>query len=230
MLGKNPKFWHVVFLAVAFGSMVAINKQRISIASAGLVTAYVILRQLPRIWRTLTLSLGLLLAGGGLLAILSHFDRIVMMLGKSLTIRQNSLDLAFQYVTAEPLRWLFGVGGTSRFGSVNMYQIFHRWDFYLADLGWPGVVFEYGLVGMILLLALYVAVLRGGSRPAATDADPQEEALIVALWAYVLYLLLTTAIYSAVFMPGELATVTALLVYLRGRWRRLDILINLPNR
>ncbi len=224
-LTQSPRLWHVVFLAAAFGSIILINKQRLSIVSAAVVTILIIAGKLPRVWRTLAVGAGTVLAVAALAAALGHVDQILKTLGNSLAIRQHSLEMLRQYVQADPLRWLFGVGGTTRFGSVTLFEILNQRDFYLADLGWPGVIFEYGLVGSALLLALYIAVLR--RRPAAREApaDTREAALIGALSSYVLYLLLTTTVYSAVFAPGELATVTALLVYLRRQWHPLDTLL-----
>lgn len=48
--------------------------------------------------------------------------------------------------------------------------------------------------------------------------DPRTEAMVLALGDYVLFLLVISSVYSAVFTPGELAMVTALLIYVRGFW------------
>ena len=75
------------------------------------------------------------------------------------------------------------------------------------------MLFEYGLVGSLMILSLYIVIVR---LPATVEwGDEKDAAMTNALRAYVLYLLLTSSIYSAVFVPGELAAISALFLYMR---------------
>jgi hypothetical protein len=71
-----------------------------------------------------------------------------------------------------------------------------------------GVLFEYGAIGVILMLLIYGAGLHDTLRWARPD-DPLSQAFA----DYILYLLASSIVYSAVFTPGELMTVTALSYY-----------------
>ena len=51
----------------------------------------------------------------------------------------------------------FGVGAPTRFSSVTLADIFKERAVLLADIGWVGVIFEFGVVGALLVAAVYGA-------------------------------------------------------------------------
>jgi hypothetical protein len=198
--------------------LLVIYKQRAAIGGALLVCVYaVVVSMAPRLRLLVT---GLMLAVVPLALgyfVLRNAEGLVQSLGGSLTVRQTSLALAGNFLGDDSWRWLFGVGATTRFGSITLAQIVGNSNFYVADLGWFGVAFEYGLLGALLLAALYgwgfftvVRVTRG------LEDDP----MALALGDYILYMLATSAVYSLVFTPGELGVVMALAVYLARERRR----------
>jgi hypothetical protein len=222
---QRPAAWHVLLIPFALASMLIIYKQRLAIAVTVLMVGWIILVNLPKALRTLALSIGCVGAAGGAFMLMRHAEGISNSLGGSLSIRQTSMRLLSGFLLDEPARWIFGAGGTTRFGSITMADIIGRKDFYLADLGWAGVIFEYGVFGGLLLLLLYVAAIRQPLRLRPVEGVAPEEALRQAalygsLHSYAIYLLLVTAVYSPVFTPGELASVTAILLYLGRRWWR----------
>lgn len=193
-------------------------KQRTAIAAAVLITAYGMVMALPDRLRRLAIGVGLALAvpvlafAGMKLGLFggSGWDSLQHSLGGSLSVRQNSFALAIRYLGDHTERWTFGVGATTRFGSVTLSDIFGYDQFFIADLGWLGVIFEYGVIGAVLILAVhawaFVATLKRG----LAARDP----FVLALSDYVLYLILTSSVYSLVFLPGELGVALALAVYL----------------
>jgi len=210
-LAESPRLWMAIAMAGALISMVLIFKQRTSIAAAMLVMLLIFAGRLPLITRTFFIMAGIIGSLAIAALVVANLDRITDSLGASLTIRQTSVALATDYLLNSPLRWLFGVGATTRFGTVTLAQIFGSDHFYLADIGWLGVLFEYGMVGTTLIAGLYFAALR---LPIARDGDAHDRAMAHALKAYILFLLITTVVYSAVYAPGEMATITALLLYM----------------
>lgn len=220
----SPRLLYVALYVAGLITMVVIFKQRISILALLLISAWVLYRNLPRLPRSLvTLGLAIVALVLAVTVLIPGVEALEKSLGNSLSIRARSLSLAFDYILADAWRWLFGVGSITRFSAVTLFDLFGTNHFYLADIGWVGIVFEYGVVGALLIFGLYVAGLRDayGQRARAPErqlADPRAEAMAAALGDYVLFLLAASAVYSAVFTPGELATVTALLVYLRGFW------------
>jgi hypothetical protein len=195
-------------IVASFALLLWINKQRASIAGAALVVG---ITACPARWRRLAFIAGALVGLFAMAFALFGPSRggVVDSFGNSLSVRQHSLMTAIEYLGDDPLRWLFGVGATTRFSSVTLADIFKSEQFYLADIGWVGVVFEFGVLGALLVAAVYgtglVVTMRAGAA-----GDP----FLQTLAGYVLFMIVTSAIYSVVFTPGELATVVAMSEYL----------------
>ena len=126
-------------------------------------------------------------------------------LGGSLSVRKIELAHAVIFLSQAPWRWLTGVGAVTRDGAFSLGDIVGAQTFYLADLGWLGVVFEYGLIGAVLILAVHLLGLRMAQKAGRTG-DPTAQ----ALFDYIVYILLVSPIYSVVFAPGELAACMAM--------------------
>lgn len=202
----------IVLLLVCFALMVLIYKQR-TVILAVLLTIGLIALAASSGWRR-----GLLLlfgTAGGLLAagfIYAHFlERIEAALGASLTIRQLSITIATDYVLSNPLVMWFGAGSVTRISDNNLQTILGNAQFYLADIGWLGIIFEYGLVGASLILAVYVASLR---RIRRIGAGTHYSMMTAALGDHIVLMLITSLVYSLVFTPGEMAMALALATYL----------------
>lgn len=206
---RSPRLWHACAIVAIFVTMVVIYKQRLVILSAALVTSFLLTGGLRA--RTPLLGYGAALlvvavAAAGWLMLPEQVLRDS--LGASLSIRQTSAGLAWSFIADDPLRLLFGVGSTTGYSAITLGEIVHFHDFFLADIGWIGVLFEYGLVGASLLGGAYLIGLRTLWR-AARGGD----LLLQALFDWTVYQLLVTSVYSVVYTPGEIATVTALGVY-----------------
>lgn len=188
-----------------------IYKQRTAIGCAFLVMGLGVVGGLPKGLRGLAWTTGLALAATLVFVVVSGAltEGFTSTFGGSLTVRQNSMALAVDYLIADPLRLIFGIGSITRFSTVTMFDLFGYKHFYLADLGWPGVLFEYGAIGTALIIATSVVSLRVTQKNAASG-DP----LLLALHDMVLYCILVTVVYSIMFTPGEPATATALSIYL----------------
>jgi hypothetical protein len=203
-------WWKPVGVAIAFILLLAIYKQRAALASAALAVIVGGVLSLQR-WRTAAFTLLALLACIGAFAFLAEQQTVELKanLGGSLAVREVSVATAWNYLSIDPVRWILGVGGTTRLGNVTLGRLFNNPMFFLADIGWLGVLFEYGAVGVILILLIHGAGLRLALRWARPD-DPLSQAFV----DYIIYLLAGSVVYSAVFTPGELMTVMALSYYL----------------
>ena len=210
-LWLHPRVWKVLAILAAFALQLAIYKERASIAGGVLIVAVSAAMSAGR-WRIPALAgLGTAAAGGALYLLwrLENAADIHSSLGGSLAVRKVSVQTAWAYLSADPERWLLGVGATTRFGNVTLAQLFGNRMFFLTDIGWLGVAFEYGIIGALLLLLVHLAGLRAVTRWSRPD-----DAFSQALVDYVLYLIVVSAIYSVVFTPGELTTVVALGYYM----------------
>jgi O-antigen ligase len=189
--------------------MFTIYKQRIPIAGAAAVIVLGGILSSPR-WRVPVLVAVVSIAA---LAIPSYLylqaDKVAAGLGGSLTMRQMELDQAVAFLNAEPWRWITGVGSATRIGDVTLADLIGARAFYLADLGWLGVTFEYGVIGVMLLVALHIAGLR-----LTWKAIRRDDPLSGALFDYVMYIILASPITSVVLSPGELLTCMAMAWYM----------------
>jgi len=117
---------------------------------------------------------------------------------------------AVDFLGLNPLAWLFGVGTISPLDRTGLMEYFNHF-FFLADIAWLGVVFEYGLVGALIILAIPLrgmAMIHGARRQADTP-------FLAALGDYILFALLTSVFNPLTLAPGEVAIILSLAVYAR---------------
>lgn len=213
-VARPGRLWLLGIVAACVIAEIMIYKQRTAIAVTLLLVGWALTTALPRQTRGLVVIGGAAAAAALVFAVATGLIGASARdsLGGSLTIRQNSLMLAFDFMFGDPLRLLFGVGSITRFSAVTMADVFGDAQFFLADLGWVGIMFEYGLLGVLLIGGCLLGCLYVAWRNAA-DGDP----MALALRDLILYVAIASIIYSVMFTPGEFATAAALSFYLAGR-------------
>lgn len=125
--------------------------------------------------------------------------------------RRISVTLATRFLGSDPMRWLFGVGTISPTSHDSLIDYFHHF-FFLADITWLGIVFEYGLIGALILLLFQLRGLFFYRRLRAKIEDD----FLGALFDYLVYILLISFFYPPTLTPGETAVILAIYVYV---WR-----------
>jgi hypothetical protein len=207
----RPRVWKAIAIAFAFALQYMIYKERTAIAGGVLVVIIASALSAGR-WRIPALAMLGIVAGIAVFYLIHRIGSatdVHSSLGGSLAVRQVSVATAWNYLSLEPVRWLLGVGATTRFGNVTLAQLFGNRMFFLTDIGWLGVAFEYGVIGALLMLLVHLAGLRVANKWSCPN-DPLSQALA----DYVLYLIIVSAVYSVVFTPGELTTALAVSFYL----------------
>ncbi|HEY1720277.1 MAG TPA: hypothetical protein VGG27_03455 [Magnetospirillaceae bacterium] len=209
-----------VLLVITCASLIAIYKERTALIAGAVAIVYGAAFSLSRAKRIPLIAVGMV---GGMIgaffAIRHLIDQLSSSLGASLSVRQETAALIYSYVTDQPLRWVFGVGSITRFSTTTLRDLFQDKHFFLADVGWLGTLFEYGIIGTVLIILVYVSGIRL-ARQAAASGDA-EKPFRAALADYAVYLMVVSTIYSAVFTPGEVATISAIAIYCTGLRRRL---------
>ncbi|MFZ2870752.1 hypothetical protein [Zavarzinia sp.] len=213
-VSRPGRLWLLGIVAACVIAEVLIYKQRTAIAVTLLLVGWSLSTALPRRLHSLVIFGGAMAAAALVFVLATGIigEAAKSNLGGSLTIRQNSLALATQFMFGDPIRLLFGVGSITRFSAVTMADVFGDSQFFLADLGWVGIMFEYGLLGVLLIAGCLLGCLHVAWRNAG-DGDP----MALALRDLILYVSIASIIYSVMFTPGEFATAAALSVYLAGR-------------
>ena len=206
---EQPRFFRLLLLAAGFATLLWIYKQRTAIVMALLLVSVLLSARLAPRWRIAALgaaaALGLAVFAAQSLGLT---EGVAGAFGASLTIRQNSAALAFDFLRSSPLRWLLGVGSSSSVNATTLQDVLGSSSFYLADIGWLGVVFEYGLVGAALIASFDLIAWRQ-----AHEAGQRGGLWLRALADYALYEILVSTVYSVVYAPGDMAMITALAIY-----------------
>ena len=209
LFASSPRVWHALVIAAAIGSMVFIYKQRLATLSAIVITVFAATSGLRA--RAPLIAWGGMLAGVGLAVLgLQALPESAVQgsLGASLSIRETSVQLAWDFIRDDPLRLLFGVGATTNVSAITFQQILNNENFFTTDIGWIGVLLEYGLIGSALIGGAYLLGIII-THKAAKLGDP----LMQALSDWALYLIMVTVVYSVIYTPGEIMTATAIAVY-----------------
>lgn len=126
-------------------------------------------------------------------------------------VRLVTLQTALQFLGSNPLRWIFGVGTISPTSRDSLIAYFHHF-FFLADITWLGIVFEYGLIGALLFLLIEV---RGLTFYRRLHAEVEDD-FLGALADYLIYVLVISFFYPPTLTPGESAVILAIFAYV---WR-----------
>ncbi|WP_322101426.1 hypothetical protein [Paraburkholderia sp. J41] len=196
--------------AVAFAVTLLIVKTRAMVIG---ITGVLVLNTL--LWSRPLVRLGLLLcAPFGLAAMFSAgYLATTFSTGADtgFDTRRISIEIATRFLGSDPLRWIFGVGTISPTSHDSLIDYFHHF-FFLADITWLGIVFEYGLIGALIILFFQLRGLHFYRRLRAQVDDD----FLGSLFDYLVYILLISVFYPPTLTPGETAVILAIFAYV---WR-----------
>jgi hypothetical protein len=201
----RPAIWKPVLIVLGLVAMFTIYKQRAQIGGTVVVLALGAVLSFGRLKCPVLLVAAAVAIAAVVPASLWLQDGVADSLGGSLSIRQIEAEAALRFLNDQPWRWIIGVGSATRIGGVTIGDIVGTPFFFPSDLGWLGVVFEYGMIGAGLMLALYLLAIRMAWR-AAQDGH----VIGRALFDYAVFLLVVSPVVSVVLQPGEVGTVMAL--------------------
>lgn len=124
-------------------------------------------------------------------------------------LRWNTVLKAVDFLGVEPMRWIFGVGTISPTSKDSLAAFFDHF-FFLADITWLGIVFEFGITGA-LLFVLYE--MRGIIVYHRTLKPLLSSDFLASLSDYLVYILLISNLYPPSLTPGETAVILAIFSY-----------------
>jgi hypothetical protein len=203
-------FRYFLGVAIAFAVTLLIVKTRAMVIG---ITAVLVINTL--LWARPLARVGLLLCAPFALASVFSMDYLAKTVSTSadsgFDVRARTADLAASFLGGEPLRWLFGVGTISPTSSDNLFDYFHHF-FFLADITWLGIVFEYGVIGALII---FLFQLRGIFFYQRLRAQIDDD-FLGSLRDYLLYIVLISMFYPPTLTPGETAVILAVFVYI---WR-----------
>jgi hypothetical protein len=119
-------------------------------------------------WRRLVLmSLPpvVVLLGG----VVVYFEPLELL--SALALRSSTAERVLFELGSDPIRWLFGMGYVNPLWGYTL-QDFYGVNFWTSDVGWLGIAFELGLIGVIAIALFYVLLGRALYRmPEESDAS-----------------------------------------------------------
>jgi hypothetical protein len=205
------------FLLVLF----AVRTRAMVLGLAGTAVVSAFLRARPRMRLAVLLLLPLFAA---LLFTVPYVRSVVSTDAESgFDVRWITFGQALDVLGTSPLHWLLGVGTISPLDPAGLINYFNHF-FFLADITWLGVVFEYGLIGALLFLLLPVR----GLMVFRSVGQARRTPFLASLQDFLLYAIVISPLYPLTLAPGEIAVILAILVYaldapapeLRGRYGR----------
>lgn len=210
LANKTRKFRYIWLVAAVLACLMGIVRTRAMVLGGAvtLATAMLVATTPRRRMIVLILIPILLIAMFQIPYVASVFDTDQ---NSGLQVRVITAQKATDFLGDDWINWLFGVGSISSINPKGMADFFSHY-FFLADITWLGIVFEFGLVGAVLLLAMPVR----GMMYIRTLRRRIDHPLLAALQDYLLYVILISGLYPTLTLqPGEIAVILAVAVYCR---------------
>jgi hypothetical protein len=203
--------WLVVW-AVGFGLMYGLVRMRTYILGMAVMAGFTLFRQASpkaRFGLIALIPFALLaLFQTPMMASIFSTDKAY-----AFDVRYISTMKAIAFLGTDPMRWIFGAGTLSPVDPSAMMTYFNHF-FFLADITWVGMIFEFGWWG------------RSSSwRCRCADLDDAASArargpLNGALQDYLLYCVLVSEMFPLTMAPGEVTMIMAIAVWrLEKVWR-----------
>ena len=204
----EPEWRTAVLVGVALAIVIGIVRTRAVVLASMATLAIVTLMAAPPRWRVGAIAATVV---GALLLlqvpyVQSAFDTSS---ASGFNVREVTAAKAIAFLGQDPLRWLFGVGTITSLSTGGLATFFNHY-FFLADISWLGIVFEFGLVGAAIMVFLLVRTWLFARSVRRTIDSPA----VAGMQDYVLFTLIQSPLYSTMTLqPGEIAIIAATFVY-----------------
>jgi hypothetical protein len=209
---REGRLWQLLLVVGAIVSMMTIYKARLPTGVSAVILLMNLALWLPVRWRWGLGALAMLPATAAALVLAPSIPTLLgEIFDESLFIRLRSVSAAWDWIIHDPLRLLLGSGSISTWSSITLADVLNSRDFWLTDIGWLGVLMEFGLAGTALIVLIHARAL------ITIRALRHDDPFRAALGDYVLFEIMCSAVYSVMFAPGPVVTVAAIAWWLRAR-------------
>lgn len=200
--------WRVLWLATSlflYSTLIFAVKTRAYVVAVPIVLAINAVRLTRRTARLVMLAmLPFLVIGLGSIPLVQS-----LILNKD-EVREATIVKITGFLGTSVPNWAFGVGSISPLvdNGGGMIQYFNHF-FYLADVTWVGVIFEFGLIGA----ALFLCIPLRGIWMSRHVTSGRHDAFFGSLQDYLVYALVGSPMTAIILAPGELTVIVAVFVY-----------------
>ena len=209
----------ILWLAAAFAgyaSMVSLIRARSEVLGMSVILAASAVRFSKARTRAITLAI-IPFAAVALLSIpyvASVFDTSA---ASGFETRRLTIEQCIAFLGTSPVHWLLGVGTITPLDPYGLIRYFNH-SFFLADVTWIGTIFEYGLIGAVLVLLLPLR----GIYESRSVRPTRQGAFLGSLQDYLIYAIVVSIGYPLTLQPGEFALILAIVVHERTRFGAAD--------
>ncbi len=212
---KYKHLWSLISVALMLALLLIFVKQRtFFVAQMGVLFMISLLTATPPVVRFLVIPAAALAA-----ALMPSIDYFAFVINASETgvhvIRLLAAEQTHEFLSENMLRWVFGAGTLSPLGDIDLTDYFGQ-TFFLEDIGWLGNIFEYGIIGWLLLMSAHVAAAIYFIR----NIWNYDETFSFALFCQIVYIVLVSILHPVTVAPGEFAICLAIMVYFK--WVYID--------
>jgi hypothetical protein len=201
---KDKKILPFLGAATGFFLLTELVRNRSTVLAMTAVISIVTMRKVGIVFRLALLAILPLL-----ILALFQVPYIASALNPDVT-RARTTAIATDFLGLNPIHWIFGVGSLSTLDPGSMITYFNHF-FFLADITWLGIIFEFGIIGALLVFAMPVRgiILSWGSE------DGKYGAFFGALQDFLLFVLVVSPLTSMTLAPGEYVILLSVFVYAR---------------
>lgn len=204
-----------VVFCVIFYFLVFELKQRVELVAVFLALIYIYFESRYLIYLYLVGFCSLLLAYVFFLKDPELLDFLQFSDDTSWLARERQLDYVFDVFRDYPLSFIFGVGKLSEVSEIG-YEAYLGYKFTTADLGWVGVLHEYGLLGVALLVYFIRSVYREIDLATKSD-DYYYRITAEALRSYLLMSIFLSVVATRfLYLSGVFVAIYAIAVYINN--------------
>jgi hypothetical protein len=221
----------IIYLFYALGKFLAGRQKMIMATLIILILLYLVVYQEERAellsivavlgWRFITKSSAVvksffvILVSGVFILIVLYPDKFSGLLSSvdttSLQTRANTFGITYRFISSGFTNFLFGAGNLNSLWKGGFESLYGE-NFFLSDIGWGGIVFEFGFLGAILCFIAYLKILKD----VENTNKKYNSFLLSAFTDYILARLILSVISPHIpYFIGIYATLLAISVYLR---------------
>ncbi len=151
----NGKFVMIILFLLGYAYVLFFSHERAYLLCVTAVIAFTIFYRSNMGVKIALVLLGFVtlawLATGGFELIADNVDTA------SLQTRLVTSTIAYNFVSAEFNHFIFGGGNINELW-LNGFARLYGDSFYLSDIGWVGINYEFGFIGVLLCLSLYITL------------------------------------------------------------------------
>ncbi|MDW7691031.1 hypothetical protein R9C00_20240 [Flammeovirgaceae bacterium SG7u.111] len=210
LMEKKPLYIIPVLLFIVYHAIY--QKQRVELLTLLLILGLLALQKVSLPKKIAFISL----FSFSFVYLFTQFEYFSVMLdtssGKSdsLNVRMNTIGQATEFLLDNPLNFLFGSGFLNPLLFDKTVQDIYGINFWPADIGWLGITFELGFVGVLVFVFLYLSVFRA----ATSMKDNEAPLMMLAIKDYIIFSIIYSVMaLKIVFQSGIFMSILAILVY-----------------